>query len=289
MSTEPQARREHPSTYFVQDRSNEAERQRITTQDRMFTWSMGGVLPEQTDPTIFHRVLDIGCGTGSWLIEAAQTYPDMTTLVGADISIRMVEYARALAAEQGVSDRVEFHVMDALRMIEFPHGYFDLVNQRMGWGYLRTWDWPNLLQEYQRVTRPGGVIRITESATFPKTSSPAINQLCEIAGNAFFNAGHLFSEGPYGLIGKLADLLRQQGIQNVQTRTVQMNYDAGSAMRHAAIEDAKLLFRTIVPFLQKWSKVPENYDQIYQQGLKEMDQPDYTVEWEMLTAWGTKP
>ena len=77
---------EQPSTYFVQDRSNKAERERVTLQDQMLTQSMGGVLPEQPDPTAFHNILDVGCGTGCWLIEAAKTYPEVKRLVGVDIS-----------------------------------------------------------------------------------------------------------------------------------------------------------------------------------------------------------
>lgn len=289
MSTEPSERREHPSTYFVQDRRSEAEQERVTIQDRMITQVMGGVLTEQPDPTLFHRVLDVGCGTGNWLIKVAKMYPGMTTLVGADISARMVEYGRARAQEQGVSNRVEFHVMDAIRMIEFPQGYFDLVNQRLGLSYLRTWDWPNVLQKYQWVTRPGGVIRITEADLFSGTSSPALNQLHAIALDAFLRAGHLFVEGPQGVTSKLAELLHQQGLQDVQTRRVQVDHQQGSVIMDAGKEDMKLLFRTIVPFLQKWSRVPKDYDQIYQKALKEMDEPDYTAQWAMVTAWGTKP
>ncbi len=289
MSTEPSARREHPSTYFVQDRSNEVERERVTLQDQMFTQRMGGVLPEQPDPTIFSRVLDVGCGTGGWLIEAAKTYPAMTTLVGADISIRMVEYARKLAQEQGVSDRVEFHVMDALRMIEFPQSYFDLVNQRMSWAYMRTWDWSNLLQKYRRVAKSGGVIRISETAASGETNSPALNQLSTIACDAFFNAGHLFERRADGLTSKLADLLHQQGFQNVQTRKVMMEPEIGSAAEAASKENLRLLFRTMLPFLQKWTQVPKDYDQIYQQALDDMNKSDYRGQWEMVTVWGTNP
>jgi 2-polyprenyl-3-methyl-5-hydroxy-6-metoxy-1,4-benzoquinol methylase len=97
MSTSDQPRREHPSTYFVQDRSNEEELTRLALQDQMLTAGMGGVLPEQPDPAIFQRVLDVACGAGSWAIEAAQTYPEMS-LVGVDVNQRMIEYARAQAA-----------------------------------------------------------------------------------------------------------------------------------------------------------------------------------------------
>jgi ubiquinone/menaquinone biosynthesis C-methylase UbiE len=116
---------EHPSTYFVQDRSDERELARLQVQDQMITTAMGGVLPEQADSTRFQRVLDVGCGTGYWLIEAAKAYPTMTGLWGVDVSARVVEYARAQAATQGVDDRVQFRTMDALRMLEFQTGYFD--------------------------------------------------------------------------------------------------------------------------------------------------------------------
>ena len=59
---------ELPSTYWVQDRSNKEELTRLRLQDAMLTASMGGVLPEQSDPTIFQHVLDVGCGSGDWLI-----------------------------------------------------------------------------------------------------------------------------------------------------------------------------------------------------------------------------
>src|SRR5713101_7159473 len=132
MSTPTDPRQEHPSTYVVQDRSNEEELTRLQIQDQLVTASMGGVLPEQPDPTIFQRVLDVGCGTGGWLIEVAKTYPSISLLVGVDVSERMLAYAQEQAEAQQVSDRVEFRTMDALRMLEFPTHYFDLLNQRFG-------------------------------------------------------------------------------------------------------------------------------------------------------------
>ncbi|MBV9229850.1 MAG: class I SAM-dependent methyltransferase, partial [Chloroflexi bacterium] len=102
-------------------------RQKI--QDQMLTAGMGGVLPEQEDLSKIRRVLDVGCGTGCWLIEMAKAYPNLSLLIGVDVSKRMIEYAHAQAEAEGVSDRVSFHVMDALLVLEFPDQYFDLVNQ----------------------------------------------------------------------------------------------------------------------------------------------------------------
>ena len=176
---------EHPSTYFAEDRSSKDDLIRLLLQDRMMTQAMGGVLSEQPDLSRLRRVLDVGCGTGGWLIALAQAYPAIETLFGVDISRKMVEYARVQAEAAGVSERVEFLVMDALRRLEFPVGYFDLVNQRCGASYLRTWDWPHLLQEYQRVTRTGGVIRITEGEWGAESTSQALSNLFDLLRQAY--------------------------------------------------------------------------------------------------------
>ncbi len=288
MSTPTNLRRDHPSTYFVQDRSNKEEFSRLQIQDQMVTTSMGGVLPEQPDPTIFQRVLDVGCGTGGWLIEAAKTYPTMSLLVGVDGSERMIEYAQAQAEAQHVSDRVQFRTMDALRMLEFPTEYFHLVNQRFGASYLRTWDWPKILQEYQRVTRPGGVIRITESDLITESSSPALVRLNQVFIEAFYGSGHLFTSDSSGVTSQLARLLQQHGFQNAQTRAYALEYRGGTPEGHRFYEDTRL-GETLLPFIRKWTRLPEDYQALRQQVLSDLPQPDFVAIWRLLTAWGNTP
>jgi ubiquinone/menaquinone biosynthesis C-methylase UbiE len=288
MSTPTNPRREHPSTYFVQDRSNVEELTRLQIQDQMATTSMGGVLPEQPDPTIFQRVLDVGCGTGGWLIEAAKTYPSMSMLVGVDVSSRMIEYAQAQAEARQVSDRVQFRAMDALRMLEFPTDYFHLVNQRFGASYLRTWDWPKLLQEFQRVTQPGGVIRVTESNMITESSSSAMTRLNQVFIEAFYAAGHLFTSDSNGVTSQLARLLYQYGLQNVQTRAHVLEFRGGTPEGQRFYEDTKL-GETLLPFIRKWARLPEDYPTLRQQVLNDMQQPDFEAIWRLLTVWGNKP
>lgn len=285
MASDAYRQKEHPHTYMVQDRSNGDELARLRIQDQMTTRAMGGPLPEQT--ASFERVLDVGCGTGGWLIELARAFPDIKLLVGVDVSGAMLKTARAQAEAEGVNDRVEFQAMDALRMIEFPQQYFDLVNHRLCFSFLRTWDWPNLLQEYQRVARSNGIIRITEGDIFAESNSAALNQLSELGRSAFENAGHLFTPGRTGVTSKLPELLHQQGIQNVQTRLIHADYHPGTEQMDAFADNLTLAFRTMLPFLRKWTNVPNNYEQLYQQALNDMKQSDFTATAEIVTVWGS--
>jgi ubiquinone/menaquinone biosynthesis C-methylase UbiE len=288
MTTPTNPRREHPGTYFVQDRGNVEELSRLQLQDQMVTTSMGGVLPEQPDPTIFQRVLDVGCGTGGWLIELAKTFPSMSLLVGVDVNSKMVEYARTQAAAQQVDDRVQFASMDALQLLEFPSDYFDLVNQRFGTSYLRTWDWPKLLQEYQRVTKPDGVIRITESELITESSSSVLIRLNQVFLEAFYGSGHLFTPDSNGVTGQLARLLQQYGLQNVQTRAHALVYRGDTPEGQRFYEDTRL-GETLLPFIRKWTRLPEDYQALRQQVLSDLQQPDFEATWRLLTAWGNKP
>ncbi|HLZ61130.1 MAG TPA: methyltransferase domain-containing protein [Ktedonosporobacter sp.] len=290
MPDQTNPRQEQPSTYFVQDRSNREEMARLQIQDQMATIGMGGVLAELAGSASFQRVLDVGCGTGGWLIELAKTYPDIKLLIGVDISKKMVDYANSQAKAQGVSDRVEFHIMDALRDLAFPTGYFDLVNQRFGVSYLRTWDWPKLLEEYQRVCKPGGIIRVTECELVPESSSPAHTRLCTLMMETMYQSGHLFTLESDGIIKRLPDLLSQYAwIKNVEVRLHPLHSHTGSPQWQSGYEDTKYFFRVALPFLRRWTSVPDNYDEIYQQALAEMQQPDFEANWKLLTAWGTVP
>jgi ubiquinone/menaquinone biosynthesis C-methylase UbiE len=278
---------EKPNTYFVQNRSNQDELRRLQVQGQMLTSAMGGVLPEQPDPTIFRSVLDVGCGTGEWLIELAKNVPTITRLVGVDVSRTYVEYARAQAEAAGVSDRVEFHTMDALLILDFRDHSFDLINHRSGSSWLRTWDWPKLLSEYRRVSHWNGMVRITEPGMAVKSDSPALTRLSNVFVQALYQAGHLFAPTGEGLTDELTRLLHQHGVQNVQTRASAIEYLPDSPQRQTLLEDARLLYRVSVPFLRKWTKVPEEYEQIYQQAMSDMEQLDFRATViTLLTAWG---
>ena len=288
------SRHQYSSTYFV-DRSNQEEWARLAVQDQMITEGMGGPLPEQPATLELKRVLDVSCGPGGWLIQIAKRYPDIPQLIGIDVNADLLNYAREQARIEGVSDRVEFHVMDALLILEFPKQYFDLVNARFITSYMRTWNWAKLIDEMRRITRIGGTIRLTEIEQV-HTNIPAPIRLTETLSDALYNAGHLFSpgkteglysQGTLGVARDLSRLLAQYGVENIQTRSSHLEFPHGTPQGHHFAEDLRLGFRTFVPFMRKWSRVPENYDQLYEEMLTGIEQPDFTGAWDLLTAWGT--
>ncbi|WAP57771.1 SAM-dependent methyltransferase [Streptomyces sp. S465] len=70
------------------------------------------------------KMLDVGCGGGSLLVDACLRDPELTG-VGLDIDADAVEEARDLASRQGVADRVEFVVGDASAPDTWPAVCFE--------------------------------------------------------------------------------------------------------------------------------------------------------------------
>jgi ubiquinone/menaquinone biosynthesis C-methylase UbiE len=279
---------ELPSTYVVLDRPNEEELIRLTIQDRSITTLMGGVLPEQSDARAFHDVLDIACGPGGWAIQAAQDYPTMS-LVGIDISKQMITHANKRAEQYHVTDRAKFRVMDALHMLDFPAASFDLVNMRLASSFVRTWEWRQVVTEMLRVTRPDGVIRITDTENRSQCSSPAVIQFWTWLEQAMTSAGYYFEDKKVTLTGHILTLLEQFRCSQVQTKVIDLEYQAGTAELQAFYDSMRYSFRTLRSFLQRRGYLPKDYDAICQQALNEIKQPDFHATWSFLTIWCKPP
>lgn len=282
-------RHEYPNTYIVQDRTSQEEYDRVRIQGEMVTAGMGGPLPEQPDPSVFKRVIDVGCGAGDWLFKLAETYPTMTTLVGVDASKFMINNAKALAAAHPEGKRMKFDIQDALLILEFPQGYFDLVNIRFGSSFLRRWNWPKLLSEFRRVCRPLGVIRVTEGNVVEESSSPALLRLGQLFLQATRQSGHTFTDESNGVTKELVGVLHQHGVLDIQTRSYALEYRAGTPEWQSFYDDTSRAMNTFYGYMRKWAQMPSDYDELCKQARSEMRQPDFVATWRLLTAWGKAP
>ena len=98
------------------------------------------------------RVLDVACGTGLAAVEAAEAVGAAGSVVGIDLSGRMIDAARQRAAACGVANAT-FERMDA-ESLDLPDASFDVVLCALGLMYVP--DPKRALAEMRRVLRPGG-------------------------------------------------------------------------------------------------------------------------------------
>src|SRR2546423_15051165 len=188
----------------------------------------GQPFPEQSDISSIQRVLDIASGDGQWTISAAQALPQVQ-FVGIEGQAALVDRARAQAKQEGVTN-VTFTVMDPFGPLDLPDGAFDLVNARYIAGLLEAWAWPNTLEEFVRVTRPGGVIRLTEN-DLPISNTMAFAQLGWLISDALYETKRSFSSNGQllSVTPALKRLLQDAGSQEVQQGVWFINFSAGKA------------------------------------------------------------
>src|SRR5262249_37735001 len=143
---------------------------------------------------------------------------------------------------------------------------------------LRTWDWAKILFEYQRVVRQGGIIRITEPSTVMESNSPALMMLDGILVETYHRSGRLFTSSSDGIAREVVRLMTQHGIDDVKFCVHTVVFRAGTAECQDFYEDMRYFFRVALPFFHKWTRVPSNYHEIYQQALAEMKQPGFVAK-----------
>ncbi|KAH9846682.1 hypothetical protein C2E23DRAFT_851900 [Lenzites betulinus] len=109
------------------------------------------------------KVLDLGCGTGAWVLEAAKYWPECH-VVGLDIrpvqpDLTMVD----LGIEcRELSERVTWVHGDFLDPLPFEANQFDLVRICCIGLSVPEDSWQDLVEECARILRPGGHIEVVE-------------------------------------------------------------------------------------------------------------------------------
>ena len=283
--------RQEPSNkenVYFNDPENVAEMARLIRQDRLVTDGMGGLFPEQFDLSRIRRILDVACGPGGWALEVASKYPQIE-VVGVDVSRAMIGYAQAQVQVQGLAN-ASFHVMDIQQPLDFPDDSFDLVTARFI-NFLPAAAWPRLMHEFGRITRSGGIIRLTESEWWYFTNSPALESLNAMVIGALKRQGDSFSQsGRFtGVLPMLGRFLLDAGCANVNYKPHAIDFSYGTRAYEGFRQDAAIVFKLFQSFIVKMGVAThEDVGQLYDQMQLEMMQEDFRGLMLPLTAWGVK-
>ncbi|KAJ4482031.1 hypothetical protein J3R30DRAFT_3285938, partial [Lentinula aciculospora] len=117
------------------------------------------------------RVLDIGCGTGSWLLDCARVWRKCQ-FVGLDLVPIQPDLQRVGSAD--LAHRVTWVQENFLEGLPFPNEEFDFVHiKRISLGVPED-KWDFLLEEISRVMKPGAAFEmIEEDLMFPGGTIPS--------------------------------------------------------------------------------------------------------------------
>ncbi len=105
------------------------------------------------------RCLDVGTGTGEIAFHVARAAGAGSTVVGVDITPKMLELAAKKESELGLPVKIEWREGDALNL-DIPDGSFDLVTS--GYMLRNVTDIQKAVSEMHRVLAPGGKVVVAE-------------------------------------------------------------------------------------------------------------------------------
>jgi ubiquinone/menaquinone biosynthesis C-methylase UbiE len=115
-------------------------------------------------------VLDVGCGTGASALPAAQVVGPNGSVIGVDLSARLLDRARDKAKGLSLSN-VEFRCAD-MTSLGYPDGRFDAVVSVFSIFFVP--DMEGLVRELWRMVRPGGKLAVTTWG--PRIFEPAYSR-----------------------------------------------------------------------------------------------------------------
>jgi ubiquinone/menaquinone biosynthesis C-methylase UbiE len=213
-------------------------------------------------------VLDVGCGAGVTPCFIAKRYG--CRVVGVDISEGMVERSKERAQREGVADRVEFRVADA-QDLPFEDDLFDAVITESVTAFPE--DKERAVNEYVRVTKPGGYVGLNESIWLKVPPPPEV--IAWASQDVGANVKPLTSDG-------WVELLEGAGLREIVVRIYEINtqneargilrrYGCGGMLRvlcrMLSLYARSPAYRRFVKGAREGGVTPENLDEYFGYGV----------------------
>ena len=213
-------------------------------------------------------VLDVGCGAGVTPCFIARRYG--CRVVGVDILEAMVERSKERAKREGLMDRVEFRIADA-QDLPFEDDLFDAVITESVTAFPD--DKQKAVNEYVRVTKPGGYVGLNESTWLKSPPPPEL--VAWASQDLGANVNPLTSSEWVGL-------LETAGIRETVVKTCEVNvqdeskgilrrYGCGGLLgvfwRMLSLYVKNPAYRKFAKEVQKDGITPKNLDEYFGYGL----------------------
>ena len=213
-------------------------------------------------------VLVVGCGVGITPCYLAKRYG--CRVVGVDISEGMVERSKERAQREGVADRVECRVADA-QDLPFEDDLFDAVITESVTAFPE--DKQKAVNEYARVTKPGGYVGLNESAWLKVPPPPEV--VAWASQDVGANVQPLTSDAWVGLLegAGLREIVARTYAINVRTEAKEIFRRYGFAGmlgiwgRMLSLYARSPAYRRFVKGVREGGVTPDNLDEYFGYGI----------------------
>lgn len=219
-------------------------------------------------------ILDVGCGTGRWVMEMARTFPG-AQVVGLDIE--PPQSGQVLAPNTCF---VQANLLDGL---PFADRSFDFTHQRLLVLAIPAAHWPAVVGELVRVTRPGGWVELLEGGDIFLNAGPATQRFL-----AWWREASRARGFDTSLMERLGRLLLDAHVRDVQVRTLQVPVGKWGGHTGALLEKNILAgFPALKPLLcAQLSLSPQEFDATLTELAREGDR--YQTSYHYYLAYGQR-
>ncbi|CAG8700602.1 1427_t:CDS:2, partial [Funneliformis mosseae] len=208
------------------------------------------------------KVLDLGCGAGSWLFELATEFPSVS-FTGLDISPVVPSTIKPR--------NINFVGGNVLEGLPFEDNTFDFVHQRLLVAAIPLDKWQSVVNELVRILKPGGYLELMEIDIEFKPVGPSTKRLHDALIKLIIQNG----QDPH-VITKLQSFMEANG----QLEGIVSEEKFGSFSKSAgqlsplAVENHKLGFTGVKSVLSKVLNISsEEYDELVKEMTIEL--PEY--------------
>ncbi|KAG2234320.1 S-adenosyl-L-methionine-dependent methyltransferase [Thamnidium elegans] len=268
---------EQTSTYWFPNDDEEIDR--LVGQHFALKTLFNGNIPDEILKNVSFeegvKVLDLGCGPGTWIMDVATEYPN-SEFIGVDMCDIFPNNIRPA--------NVTFQTGNVLEQLSFEDNTFDLINLRLFILAFRTDEWDAVLKEVRRMLKPGGYLLSVEAGMLENGTD-----FVQWAGRIFKERMIERDQEPY-IADEMKNLLKLANFEVVQCVKKDSYLGRSDHLNREFLWDIRSIFKSGQTFLAEHLDISiENYPAFLDQLVAECQKlPDVTT-WSMVSTAGRKP